>query len=328
MNTLSLQDKLLDRATEWLAQIQSGTLTAEQEQEFMNWLSASDEHQKAYIEVERQWQDLAIVKELAASAQVSTSESKSVVNPLWLRAMAASLLVFAVGLFSFVYLDYQGNRYVTHIGEQRQFFLDDGSRIHLNTDSIVQVDLDGQRRMVELKQGEVFFDVATDAKRPFVIKTQGGVVRVLGTRFNVQASLTGSEITVVEGKVSVSGVDSVSKASAADYQPVTVLVENQQLTLRGQPVKKVPAVVDASSSIAWRTGKLIYNGEPFATVLEDINRYYEGEIKIGEPELAQQEVVAILQLKDKKSIIRALEMSLNLASEEVSDNLTVLYPRK
>ena len=73
----------------------------------------------------------------------------------------------------------------TDAGETRQLDLPDGSHVALNFNSTLQVRYYPRRRELVLNQGEGYFDVAPDARRPFTVDARQSRVTVVGTAFNV-----------------------------------------------------------------------------------------------------------------------------------------------
>lgn len=326
MNTTKNERALRDTATEWFVRLQSDALTEQEKQHFFAWLHQSDQHQRAYIEVERFWDSLSLL-ENSAQASVSASQAKRK-RPMLAYALAACITLFMVGTIAYLNLFTFGHEYVTQVGEQHQWLLDDGSKITLNTDSSLRLAFNDERRLVKLERGEAFFEVAKDAQRPFIVHTEHGIVRVLGTQFSVHQATHGSVVTVLEGRVGVTAESELESASQSNYTPDFTLTPNQQTVLsKAQPSAEITAV-DAASRIAWREGKLVYRGESFASVLADINRYYPGEIRAGDERLAQLKVAGVFQLNDKAATLRALEDAFQLAAVNASDELTLLYPKK
>ncbi|MFT4048021.1 MAG: FecR domain-containing protein, partial [Solimonas sp.] len=92
----------------------------------------------------------------------------------------------------------------TAAGETRELRTADGSRLHLSAQTRVAYALGGTQRTVELQQGEVFFEVARDAARPFVVTAGTTTVTVLGTVFDVNRVGERVQIQVYEGRVRVS----------------------------------------------------------------------------------------------------------------------------
>jgi len=340
MNQLTPSETARQTATEWLVKLQSPELTDEQQQAFFAWLEQQPEHQLAYIEAEVLWDRAGVLEQLVDSPKAQPQEDQPLdqqpaeVQPVarpWYRnpqTIAASV----VGLLALLALQLMpplgGVHYKTAVGEQRQVALEDGSRVHINTNSKLQVKLKSSHRLVRLNQGEAFFDVSPDPKLPFVIETPTGIVRVLGTSFNVRADERQTTVTVTEGRVAVAPREVVTTEIAArtDYQPDTTLTANQQAVVSATAISGKTTDLDTSALTSWRQGKQIYNSVPFAQVIADLNRYFKQEVQLGEPALADLEIVAVLDLHNRDAAIAALESTFNLKAVQKTATLTLLYP--
>lgn len=95
--------------------------------------------------------------------------------------------------------------YETQRGQQLEVALTDGTRLHLNGATSLDVTLGEKQRLVELRRGEAFFDVAHEAERPFLVHAGDAATRVLGTAFDID--LMGGEVrlAVYRGKVRFGG---------------------------------------------------------------------------------------------------------------------------
>lgn len=93
-------------------------------------------------------------------------------------------------------------------GEQRSVQLADGSRVELDGATSLDVTMDGAARMVELRRGEAYFDIAHEAARPFVVRAAGSSTRVLGTAFSIDLSQRAVKLAVYRGKVQFGGAGS------------------------------------------------------------------------------------------------------------------------
>ena len=136
-------------------------------------------------------------------------------------------------------------------GGEFTLLLSDGTRVHLNAMSNFKypVRFGGNKREVELS-GEAFFEVTKDKSRPFVIRTAGMNVEVLGTTFNLNAYENNEKIvtTLVEGSVKInSQITHESRLLSPDEQ-ATFDVSNGQTE-----IKKV----DVNLYTAWKDGNLI-----------------------------------------------------------------------
>ncbi len=329
MNDIVPSETSRQAATEWLVTLQSPQLTQDQQQRFFAWLDQKQEHQQAYIEAEALWETLGAVEQLAPTQETNTN-IHTLARPWYTRpqAVAASFVGLLVLVFAQFWSSGDEIAYQTAIGEQRQVTLADGSRVYLNTHSSIRVAFGNDSRQVHLSRGEAFFEVHKDAKRPFVVETPEGLVRVLGTRFNVRLDRAETTVTVEEGKVGIVSLDARSDAIEPDFIPQSTLVANQQIILAAGDLEQTANTVDASAASTWRVGKQVYDGVPLSDVIRDLNRYFVGEVKLGDPSLAKIQVVAVLDLRDRASAIAALESTFNIVATQKPDGLIVLYPAK
>lgn len=121
--------------------------------------------------------------------------------------LGLALLVSASGIGGWFALDPAPvvGRYETARGEQRDVRLADGTTLHLNGATRVDVKLDGDRRFATLAHGEAYFDVAHDADRPFAVRAGASEIRVLGTAFDVEMGRGEVKLAVYRGKVRFGG---------------------------------------------------------------------------------------------------------------------------
>ena len=168
-------------------------------------LASSPEAVADYVEVEQLWRMLG---ELGpGDTAVSTARSRRFSPPrLAAFGLAASLLaVIALQVFNVIRPPVtiieagRGERHITR--------LDDGSTIHLNALSRLQVRMGQERREFVLEQGEALFDVARDPSRPFVVMAGSSKSTALGTQFSVRMRDDVTRVTVLEGTVSVLDVE-------------------------------------------------------------------------------------------------------------------------
>lgn len=141
--------------------------------------------------------------------------------------------------------------------------LADGTVVTLNADSKIHYPdhFTGKERQVSL-EGEAFFEVAKDSLKPFVVKTKGIDVRVLGTIFNLKAYPDENEqTTLVQGSVEV----------LFDKQQV-LLCPGEQVTRVGEELNVEQ--VDVMPYIAWKDERFVFENEPLEGVLKKLERWY------------------------------------------------------
>lgn len=122
-----------------------------------------------------------------------------------LGAGLASALLLACGVAGWqraqVTPDIAFEHFETRRGQQMTVSLSDGSRLQLDGATALDVSLGDGKRIVELRQGQAYFDVAHDAARPFEVRTGASSARVLGTAFTVDRGRNDVKLTVYRGAV-------------------------------------------------------------------------------------------------------------------------------
>ncbi|NLR79720.1 FecR family protein [Chitinophaga eiseniae] len=169
------------------------------------------------------------------------------------------------------------NTLTTAPRETYPLVLADGSKIWLNAGSSLRFPaaFAGNERKVELT-GEAYFEIATDAHKPFRIQVKQMTVEVLGTHFNINAYTdeTTMNTTLLEGAVNInSGRSSLRLAPG----------EQSQVSGDGQ-IKKITGV-NTDEIMAWKEGYFKFENADLATVLRqfshwyDVDVVYEGNVK-------------------------------------------------
>jgi transmembrane sensor len=307
--SVPLDSHVLDHprdAAQWFAGMHSGEVTDEERRAFAAWLAASPDHAQQYRSMDYLWSAARRIPEARLRAMAQDAVPAPILRAsrrrMGLGLAAACLLVAMVTLSGTSVAP--GARadtldFSTHKGERRQARLPDGSMLTLNGDTHVVVRFQDERRQVELRQGEAFFDVRRDATRPFLVDAGMGQVKVTGTRFNVRRDATAMQVTVESGSVLVQSGQwwhrSERRLTAGEQ---TVAYPNQALS--------AVDTINVGQVMAWQRGKVIFNGEPLGKVITDMNRYLAQPLLFEAPSLAQHRVSGIFNVDDPQSMIDAL----------------------
>jgi transmembrane sensor len=118
---------------------------------------------------------------------------------IWLRGMRGGGLVAGVLAATILVTVWRssasGPDYKTPVGGLAAVPMTDGSRVTLNTDSAIRVQLTNSTRQIQLDRGEAFFEVAKDSHRPFIVSAGTKRVIAVGTKFAVRRN--GDDIQIV-----------------------------------------------------------------------------------------------------------------------------------
>lgn len=167
------------------------------------------------------------------------------------------------------------NTIETPVGGQYQVQLPDGTQVWLNARSALRfpVHFDNNERRVEI-EGEVYFEVAHDKTKPFRVVSEGQVVEVLGTHFNVNAYENEGVIktTLLEGSVKVA-----SNGQHAMLKP------GEQSHVAGSNIS-THHNVNIDDVVAWKNNKIQFTDLDIKSVMRMLERWYNIEaVYTGEP---------------------------------------------
>ena len=190
------------------------------------------------------------------------------------------------------------NTLIVPRGGEFSLELADGTRVWLNTESKLRypVAFTGEERRVEM-DGEVYFEVAKNREKPFVVTVNGVDIRVLGTSFNVSAYQEDVVTTLVTGKVQL---------KKGDEQ--VVLLPNQQAIWSDDKFKVKQ--VDARNYVLWKEGIFYFEDVDLETILDDMARWYNVTIFYVNPTLKKMKFsVEIKRYEDINEILRRIEQT-------------------
>lgn len=185
----------------------------------------------------------------------------------------------------------------TTSGQWRDQTLADGSRLSLSGLTAVDLAFDADTRTVELHQGEIHIDVAPDSRRPFIVTTEHGSIRALGTRFVVNRQDETTVLHMIESRVEVS-VDGQTQAliiSAGQSMRFGANGESELSTIDGETLES-----------AWQQRQLVVRDRPLAEVLDELSRHRPGMIRYDSAAIASMKVSAVLPLSDTDRSLQLL----------------------
>ena len=180
----------------------------------------------------------------------------------WVSGVAAAAAAVILCVFLFRGNDQQIQLMAN--AEMQEFVLPDGSEVTLAPGSRLTYS-EKSPRSTQL-EGKAFFEVARDEAVPFEITSDGAFVRVLGTKFMVDAGSSVKEVYVTEGKVLF--------AKSSDSEGV-ILTKDMQATLSELDAVPVIAMEADVNSIAWQRGSFTFNQTPLKEVLETLSKHYK-----------------------------------------------------
>lgn len=214
----------------------------------------------------------------------------------WVSGIVAAAA--AVVLCVFLFRDNEQQIRIMAGAEVQEFILPDGSQVTLAPGSQLTYSEKSPRK-TQL-EGKAFFEVARDETVPFEIAADGAFVKVLGTKFMVDAASSLKEVYVTEGKVLF--------AKSSDSEGV-ILTKDMQAVLSQSDAVPVIVMETDVNSIAWQRGSFIFDSTPLKEVLETLSEYYK--VSFAATDLDKQ-LSGEFHAEDLDLIISLIESALNV----------------
>ena len=261
-----------------------GSANPDEVKQVEQWYSDLDAHEKSELSEF----ELLMVKE-RIYGKVSRTVHKSLKGRrVFLTTAAMILVLFVLGITSLFTRGVEQISYAAAEGDRARISLPDGSLVVLNSGSTLTYPSsfkDDLRKVV--LEGEAFFSIEKDASRPFIVDANDVNVRVLGTRFNVDArsALEEIKVTVEEGTVAVLAKD--EEVASLENALAVLNAEEQLVFAKGKTLsekKKLNTNV-VQDELKWRNEELIFRNRSLEEIATSLAAWYGVSFEFINPEL-------------------------------------------
>lgn len=293
-----------------------GKTTVEEEKQLRSWLESSDENTRIY-NAERMVHDALLLHDPVREKK----EKKPARLSPWLIGTAATIALL-IGLELFQLFNQYGAEEQYHTilvpaGQRINLLMADNTDVWLNANTTFRYPTQFSRknRTVYL-DGEAYFDVSKDKKKPFVVRTYSGDIEVTGTSFNVDAY---SRFNTFETSLFEGGVDL--------YRNNTKLVSlkpNEKATIRNNQF--VVSQINDSDAYLWRNGLIAFNDKPLKKILLSLEKYFDVTIQVDDNQLPENTYTGKFRQSDGVDYaLRVLQRSIhfNYARDEETGTIFI-----
>lgn len=166
-------------------------------------------------------------------------------------------------------------------GMVKQARLADGSMVWLRPGSKLRFDQKAfgvKERLIELQQGEVFFDVVHDQNRPFVVQTGRVQTADIGTSFDIKKEVDNVLVTVATGEVKVSH----------DQKELRHVLPGNQVSVAGGTGKSTSRVLPSWMAYIWKENYIQLNNVSFDELVMAIQQMYGVNLQTKEERISRQ----------------------------------------
>ena len=302
--------------------------------EILDWIESSPENQKQYNQLKNLW----VVTGLDYPDQVAVpgfsfpeTQRISVQHILYrsiLKYAAVFILAFTLGSLSLYYINRNERVELSSLyntidvpyGERSQITLYEGTKVWLNSGTKFRypVAFSKETRDVFI-EGEAYFDVAKDAKHPFVVRAGQLKIQVLGTRFNVCAYANDDEFTTTLDEGSVNAVNTTNSRNV-------ILNPGEQVILNRETNGLKRLQVNSQLYTSWKENLLKYENAPFEEVIKKMERWYDVKIVVDKAINTKERYTMTIKTESLREMLQLVSKTTKLKYEIKENTVLIKKP--
>lgn len=299
MPATQIQADPQQEALAWFSRLRQPGCDESERQAFGRWCQEPS-NARAYAELEACWQQLQVPPTRPRPRLLKVRRSH-------MGKVFAVLFLLLLGAFAYLYwplMQRLASELATDVGERRSVRLADGSTLHLDSASAMNVDLRGRTRQLHLVQGQVYVEVVLDG-RAMEVQVDDARIQVYGTRLMVARHADHDELVVLDGKAMVMQGGDQRMVSAGERVTFT--------EARINPLQNV----DVKAVDAWRSGQLRAKGMPLGQVIERLASHEGRRVWLMDEQTAYRRVSGDFNLDRPGETLEALAAEQHLQLYDV-----------
>jgi len=311
-------DEMEEQSYRLIVEYFEKTISDEGLTQLQEWIEESPEHLEQFsetieiLEASRVYfrnRDNAIQTWARVQAHIDQEEKPVIHAKRKIRWLAYAAVALLMSTFSLVFYFHKTTVPVDYAelsnpnGQHSRILLPDSSVVYLSGGSKIRYEKTflGTKRMVYL-DGEAFFDVVHQSRRPFVVKSGEITTVVLGTSFNVKAYASENkvDVTVRTGKVGVMA------SVAGKTQLVRYLLPDEQLKINTDNGLYTFNKADAREVSGWINNHFVFYNTPLKEIAVSLEHRYGVKIEFTDPELGESRLTAKFKNLPLKQVMEDL----------------------
>lgn len=313
----------------------AGTMSTTEKTEFLNKLQKAPEAKKEFARMKAVWAISGLTsqegdqeKTILGIAKFDKRLKQRSVHRFRIEIIKyAAIVVLLISTTWYItnwYTQNEQREQYTEIdvpkGQRVNMTLSDGTSVWLSPQSKIKIpnEFNRKNRMVELN-GEGYFEVTKNAKKPFIVKTQRFNIEVLGTRFNVfayAAKKSKFETCLVEGRVMVYNKKNKNEKVYLNPHEKVSLVNNRMVVSNS----------NFNNEEYLKSGIFSFRSKPFGEILNYLTLWYNVQFNFtGNVKLDERISGKIRQSEDVDNILTALQVVYHFNFKKTDDEHYEIY---
>jgi ferric-dicitrate binding protein FerR (iron transport regulator) len=312
----------------------TGNISGDKKHEILSVIKNDKEAEAEYNEIKNTWALLSSTKEMpVAEANEMYSRFKGQLpsannsHRIRLNNLFKYAAIFILGVIITTLSVYLTERkgwlgfdkefvqtVVADKGQISKVILPDSSVVWINSGSRITYNskFAENNRKIELV-GQAFFHAAHTEKIPFVVDVNGFLVKVLGTKFDVNAYSGEKNIRVVleSGRVELH--------QASDHDFKYTLLPGEMATFNPKSKSLTIDKVKPELFSSWKEGVLIFRDKPMSEVLDELQRRYNVDIEVKDVDIYKSVFTARISDEPLEKVLKSMEFSCSVKATLIHD---------
>ncbi len=309
------------------------TASDDERKELLEWMRA-DHHYAEFLEIKKAWKEnlkkedinpiteKGLINFQSFMLNDSIAKTNKILRVKSLYKYAAIILIIIISGGGFYFSKFISNSSLTtkilaDKGHVAAVILPDSSKVWLNSGSTIEYSNSFGSNQRHLKiNGQAYFEVVKNKNLPFVVESKELNVKVLGTRFTVDAYDYSNNTSVVLEEGSVELSPSNHPRQRMYMKP------GDKIVYDAETEKAKRTVVKAERYSSWRNGILNFYNSPMKDVAQKLSNRYNYEFKIDKS-LENMEVTFTVNQEDLSSVLELLSTITPINIESKGDSVLI-----
>jgi ferric-dicitrate binding protein FerR (iron transport regulator) len=336
------KDKMEHIDWEKMAKLINGEASSEDKSEMEDWLSADEENRKLYNTLKRNWDKTGMmnkeqydvdkawnklnmrinegVQEQHGPISTDMGSGRRILQAPLFRVAAVIILLLGMAYLltnrsstgiSFFAV---GHTYESAPDSEQSLQLPDGSQVFMNASSRMDYREKKRTSTREVRlQGEAFFDVSPDSKRPFIVHAGPAVIRVVGTSFNIKTFSEDQrvEVSVESGRVELMGSGRQSSSIVLEPGYTGLLSEGSLSKIK----------TEDDNLLSWKTKDLVFRELNLNEVIEVLSSTFHRDIVLEQESIASFHFTGNFNDQPIDTVLKVLCTAFDLTYEDQGSSI-------
>jgi len=247
---------------------------------------------------------------------LSTTQQPKQNRRVFMAGAATVILLLSISFWQLFLVPAKTVQLAANYGTVQTHLLPDGSKVILNANSTLTFkDNWTSNRPREVKlTGEAFFEIKKKSiAEPFIVQTNKGAIKVLGTSFNVRQRAQALEVALLEGRVEL----------IVPKYPKIKMTPGELVKLEGNDFYE-RKMVDVDAFSAWRFQRIVFQEATITRVIQRLQEEFNWTVTVADKTLLQRKITATIPKNDPELLLKALSEIYDLKIEQLGNKIYLI----